>query len=222
MKPFSSRAKKEAEDTVAEAAPMTKLEERREELRHKFTELQFDLGGAAYEMAARDYFRLDVLAKMAARLQLVDAELAEIERMARLEKAGASGSCPGCGSLHAQGAVYCWRCGRNLHETTQAVVSPLAAVPSSGITDGSDEHVANGHDPEFHPAGSDLEGSASGLEEVVDPGLVGDVPDTSPGQAPPVDLGEGAIEMDPGPRNHPNLDHGAGPDRNQRPGWPPV
>lgn len=117
----------EAQAAVA-AAPLSRLEERREVLRSKFSELQWDLGGAAYEMAARDYFRLDVLASMASRLQLVDAELAEIERMARLEKAGAAGSCSGCGSLYARGAVYCWRCGRNLNEkVTGTVVGPAPA-----------------------------------------------------------------------------------------------
>ena len=43
MNPFKAKSKKEAEAVAAEAAPMTKLEERREELRTKFTELQFDL-----------------------------------------------------------------------------------------------------------------------------------------------------------------------------------
>ncbi len=122
-------------EQLAEAAkPMTRLEERREELRARFTEMQWDLGGAAYEMAARDYFRLDVLAGMAARLQIVDAELAEIERMARLERAGAAGACAGCGSLHAQGAIYCWRCGRNLFETTARPALVAAPPPVSEPT----------------------------------------------------------------------------------------
>lgn len=104
--------------------PLSRLEARREELRDRFAELQWDLGGAAYEMAARDYFRLDVLASMAAKLQVVDAELAEIERMARLERAGAAGSCAGCGSLYARGAVYCWRCGRSLSEGRGTIIGP--------------------------------------------------------------------------------------------------
>jgi len=110
---------------------MSRLENRREELRTRFAELQWDLGGAAYEMAARDFFRLDVLASMAAKLQVVDAELSEIERMARLERAGAAGSCAGCGSLYARGAVYCWRCGRNLKEGRGTVVGPAVASPGS-------------------------------------------------------------------------------------------
>lgn len=108
---------------------MSRLEHRRDELRTRFSELQWDLGGACYEMAARDYFRLDVLASMASKLQVVDAELAEIERMARLERAGAAGSCAGCGSLYARGAVYCWRCGRNLKEGRGTVVGPAITAP---------------------------------------------------------------------------------------------
>lgn len=118
-------------------APMSRLEHRRDELRTKFTELQWDLGGACYEMAARDYFRLDVLASMASKLQVVDAELSEIERMARLERAGAAGSCAGCGSLYARGAVYCWRCGRNLREGRGTVVGPAITAPV--VPEGSTE-----------------------------------------------------------------------------------
>jgi hypothetical protein len=127
------RNRKPTPEQLAEAAkPMTRLDERREELRARFTEMQWDLGGAAYEMAARDYFRLDVLAGMAARLQVVDAELAEIERMSRLESAGAGGSCAGCGALHARGAIYCWRCGRNLFEVP-ARPALIAAQPGAGL-----------------------------------------------------------------------------------------
>ena len=119
------------EQLAERAKPMTRLEERREELRARFTEMQWDLGGAVYEMAARDYFRLDVLAGMASRLQIVDAELAEIERMAKLERAGAAGACSGCGSLYARGALYCWRCGRNLNEGAGTVVGPSRPEPAA-------------------------------------------------------------------------------------------
>jgi len=136
------RRKGPTPEQAAEAAkPMTRLEERREELRTRFTEMQWDLGGAAYEMAARDYFRLDVLAGMAARLQVVDAELAEIERMARLERAGAAGACSGCGSLHAQGAVYCWRCGRNLFETVSQRPTLSAAPPPVSVSTTAEQPV---------------------------------------------------------------------------------
>jgi hypothetical protein len=130
MKPMNLPGKRK-EQPAPIPAPMSRLENRREELRTRFAELQWDLGGAAYEMAARDFFRLDVLASMAAKLQVVDAELSEIERMARLERAGAAGSCAGCGSLYARGAVYCWRCGRNLKEGRGTVVGPAVANPGS-------------------------------------------------------------------------------------------
>ena len=155
---------REREAKAVAEAPMSRLQERREELREKFTQLQWDLGGAAYEMAARDYFRLDVLARMAARLQTVDAELAEIERMARLEGAGAAGSCPGCGSLYAQGAAFCWRCGRNIHATGNDVVSPAAIPPTSAAANGystgpvdtsprpvTGHHAPHGETPAHYP-----------------------------------------------------------------------
>lgn len=92
----------------------SELRERRERLAAQFGELQWDLGGLAYEMAVRDHFRLDVLVRVAARLQEVDAELAEVERLLRLDEAGAAGSCSSCGALYARGAVFCWQCGADL------------------------------------------------------------------------------------------------------------
>lgn len=90
------------------------LERRRERLSAQLTELQWDLGGMAYEMAIRDHFRLDVLTRKAAELQKVDAELAEVERLLRLDQAGAAGACGQCGALYARGAVFCWQCGKDL------------------------------------------------------------------------------------------------------------
>jgi hypothetical protein len=90
------------------------LLKQREELSRKFAELQWDLGGIAYEMAARDHYRLDVLNRQAAKLQEVDAELGQIERLLKLGEAGAAGSCPSCGALQARGAVFCWQCGNEL------------------------------------------------------------------------------------------------------------
>jgi hypothetical protein len=94
--------------------PAAELIARRDALAEHFAQLQWDLGGLAYEMARRDHFRLDVLVRTAARLQEVDAELAEAERLLRLEEAAAAGSCPACGALHARGAVFCWQCGASL------------------------------------------------------------------------------------------------------------
>jgi hypothetical protein len=100
------------------------LRERRDRLAERFAELQWDLGGLAYEMAARDHFRLDVLVRMAARLQEVDAELAEVERLLRLDEAGAAGSCSSCGALYARGAVFCWQCGADLIARTAVRLDP--------------------------------------------------------------------------------------------------
>lgn len=49
-------------------------------------ELQFDLGGLVYEMAIRNQIRVDVLVKRAAVLQDADSELAEVNRIMRLEQ----------------------------------------------------------------------------------------------------------------------------------------
>jgi hypothetical protein len=94
----------------------TSLERRREQLALQVAELQFDLGGLAYEMAIRDHFRLDVLTRRAARLQELDGELAETERLLHLADGGASGTCRSCGALHSRGAVFCWQCGSRLLE----------------------------------------------------------------------------------------------------------
>jgi hypothetical protein len=96
--------------------PPKELIERRGTLSRRFAELQWDLGGLAYEMASRDHFRLDVIVRRAAELQEVDAELGEVERLLRLDDAGAAGSCASCGALHSRGAVFCWQCGASLLE----------------------------------------------------------------------------------------------------------
>jgi hypothetical protein len=100
------------------------LQRRRDDLAKQLTELQWDLGGLAYEMAIRDHFRLDVLARQAAKLQQVDAELAEVERMLRLDQAGAAGACGSCGALYARGAVFCWQCGKDLMERSTVGANP--------------------------------------------------------------------------------------------------
>lgn len=95
---------------------MTSLEQRREQLSDRMAEMQLDLGGLVYEMAIRDHFRLDVLVRVAARLQQLDAELGEVERLLHLERSGATGTCGSCGALRSRGAVFCWRCGVRLME----------------------------------------------------------------------------------------------------------
>jgi len=101
------------------SGPTAELTVRRDELAERFAQLQWDLGGLAYEMARRDHFRLDVLVRQAARVQEVDAELAEAERLLRLEEAAAGGACASCGALHARGAVFCWQCGAPLDATAR-------------------------------------------------------------------------------------------------------
>ena len=90
------------------------LQARRDALAEVVTELHWDLGGLAYEMAIRDHFRLDVLVRRAALLQERDAELAEVERLLCMEEEGVAGSCPNCAAPHSRGALYCWQCGATL------------------------------------------------------------------------------------------------------------
>lgn len=96
------------------------LRARRHALAQELADRQWDLGGLTYEMAIRDHFRLDVLVMHAARLQEIDAELAEIERLLRLDEAAAAGDCGACGAPHSRGAVYCWSCGSQLIPVQEA------------------------------------------------------------------------------------------------------
>lgn len=94
--------------------PAQDLEARRKRLADQAAELQWDLGGLAYEMAIRDHFRLDVLVRAAAELQRLDAELGQVERLLKMEEQGVAGTCADCGALYGRGAVYCWQCGAQL------------------------------------------------------------------------------------------------------------
>ena len=84
------------------------------QLAERVASLTWDLGGLAYEMAIRDHYRLDVLARHAAELQQADAELGEIERLLASAEGGVGGACRSCGAAHSRGAAYCWRCGSPL------------------------------------------------------------------------------------------------------------
>ena len=118
------------------------LQRRRDALAEQVTELHWDLGGLAYEMAIRDHFRLDVLVRRAAVLQERDAELAEVERLLRMEKDGVVGNCPTCSAPHSRGAMFCWQCGTQLMERL-----PSSAVGSQDqATDVMDALLAG------HPA----------------------------------------------------------------------
>lgn len=103
------------------------LERRRDQLTAKVAELQWDLGGLVYEMAIRDRIRMDVIVKRAAALQDADAELAEVERILRIEQTATAGSCKSCSAPHSSGAVYCWQCGAPLLEQ----VAPDAITTAS-------------------------------------------------------------------------------------------
>jgi hypothetical protein len=106
----------------------SQLRRRRDALAEQVTELHWDLGGLAYEMAVRDHFRLDVLVRRAAVLQEREAELCEVERLLRLEDGAIAGGCPRCGAPHSRGAVYCWQCGARLMQV---------AAPASTGSDGA-------------------------------------------------------------------------------------
>jgi hypothetical protein len=100
----------------APVAGPAELEHRRDALAQQVAELHWDLGGLAYEMAIRDHFRLDVLVRRAAALQERDAELAEVERMLRMQEDSVAGNCADCGAPHSRGALFCWQCGATLME----------------------------------------------------------------------------------------------------------
>jgi hypothetical protein len=126
----------------------SELQRRRDALAEEVTELHWDLGGLAYEMAIRDHFRLDVLVRRAAVLQERDAELAEVERLLRLEDSASAGSCPHCAAPHSRGALFCWQCGATLMER-----SPSTAA-AAGASSDEDRPSAAAHE-ESSPAAID-------------------------------------------------------------------
>ncbi len=93
---------------------LAELRRERVALAERVAALTWDLGGLAYEMAVRDHYRLDVLARRAAELQQADAQLGEVERLLAATESGVGGACRACGAVHSRGAAYCWRCGSPL------------------------------------------------------------------------------------------------------------
>jgi hypothetical protein len=136
--PFASAPLTSVPPAPAASAPSevgrSELRRKRDALAAQVTELHWDLGGLAYEMAIRDHFRLDVLIRRAAVLQERDAELAEIERLLRLEESASAGSCPHCAAPHSRGALFCWQCGATLMERSPSAATPSAvsASPQAG------------------------------------------------------------------------------------------
>lgn len=101
---------------------MAELRRRRQELAERVAELTWDLGGLTYEMAVRDHYRLDVLARRAAELQEADAQLGEVQRLLASAEAGVHGQCRSCGAVHSRGAAFCWHCGAGLIEEARPTV----------------------------------------------------------------------------------------------------
>ncbi|HWH92863.1 MAG TPA: hypothetical protein VNT03_03295 [Baekduia sp.] len=109
---------------------LEQLRERRHDLARRVAALTFDLGGLTYEMATRDHYRLDVLSRRAAELQVADAELGEVERLLAASEDGVVGACRSCGAVHSRGATFCWQCGHALLEGAVAPSdSPRPAAP---------------------------------------------------------------------------------------------
>ena len=100
------------------------LRRQRHELAERVAALTWDLGGLAYEMAIRDHYRLDVIARKAAELQQADAQLGEVQRLLATAEAGIHGQCRSCGAVHSRGAAYCWHCGAPLLEEARPSVLP--------------------------------------------------------------------------------------------------
>jgi hypothetical protein len=136
------------------------LRRRRDELAELVAEQQWDLGGLAYEMAIRDHFRIDVLVRRAAQLQERDAELAEVERLLRLEESASAGACPSCGAPHSRGALFCWQCGATLMERATSEAASAQQTAEHG-TVRPDE------------AGAEAVGPDAGEHGAAKPGMAG-------------------------------------------------
>jgi hypothetical protein len=118
---------------ATQSAPPADLTRRREELARRFAELQWDLGGLAYEMAVRGRMRAELLTPRVAELQQIDAQLATIDGMLRTGNSAPAGACPTCGAPYQAGAVYCWQCGKGLRpqQPVASAPPPRPALPAS-------------------------------------------------------------------------------------------
>jgi hypothetical protein len=99
---------------IATTRSLAELRRLRLELAERVAALTWDLGGLTYEMAIRDHYRLDVIARHAAELQQAEAQLGEVERLLAGAHGGVHGACRACGSVHSRGASFCWHCGAPL------------------------------------------------------------------------------------------------------------
>jgi hypothetical protein len=107
---------------AAPSGSMSELRQKRLELAERVAALTWDLGGLAYEMAIRDHYRLDVIARKASELQEVDAQLGEVQRLLATAEAGIEGQCRSCGAVHSRGAAFCWHCGAPLMQEARPTV----------------------------------------------------------------------------------------------------
>ncbi|HEY7828995.1 MAG TPA: hypothetical protein VIC06_00325 [Solirubrobacteraceae bacterium] len=124
---------------AALGSSLQELRRDRLELAEKVAGLTWDLGGLTYEMAVRDHYRLDVLARRAAELQEADAQLGEVERVLAAAEDGVHGTCRACGSVHSRGAAFCWHCGATLLSDARPSVLPAeAAGDSAGVESSAD------------------------------------------------------------------------------------
>jgi hypothetical protein len=125
---------------AALGSSLEELRRNRLELAEKVAGLTWDLGGLTYEMAVRDHYRLDVLARRAAELQEADAQLGEVERLLAAAEDGIHGTCRACGSVHSRGAAFCWHCGATLLADSRPSVlghSLTEGTGGEGAGDGS-------------------------------------------------------------------------------------
>jgi hypothetical protein len=111
-------------EIVAASQSIAELERRQQELTHRSTAATLDLGGLAYEMANREDYRVDTLARRAAEVHAIDDELAEVEGQLAAARDGVAGQCPTCAAPHSRGAVYCWRCGGRVDVIAASPTSP--------------------------------------------------------------------------------------------------
>jgi hypothetical protein len=111
-----------------QSGSLAELRRRRYELAERVAALTWDLGGLTYEMAIRDHYRLDVLARRAAELQQADAQLGEVQRLLATADGGVHGHCRSCGAVHSRGASFCWHCGAPLLMEARPAVLPAQPV----------------------------------------------------------------------------------------------
>jgi hypothetical protein len=112
--------------------PPSELTVRRDQLARQFAEVQFDLGGLAYEMAIRGSFRPEVLTRRAAGLQAVEAQLSATESAIRSGASGFAGTCAACGTPYVAGAAFCSSCGKRLAAAPQAAPKPQGEQRPTG------------------------------------------------------------------------------------------